>query len=230
MFFACQLVSVAIGATTLSCRREERRDERRDERDERVGPPSVEEALAGMPRDRPIRVVIESSEGAIHCELDPVRTTKTTAMFVGFATGRATWRDPQSNEIVRRPLYSDLSVFRAVAGAMMQSGCPLGDGTGTPGYRIPVESSADDRERLARPGVLFFARYNPPPDRADPHPPPPGDVIGSQFAIALQDMSHLAGQVTVIGTCSDLDVVRRITNVVATKERPVHIARIQPTP
>jgi peptidyl-prolyl cis-trans isomerase A (cyclophilin A) len=195
-------------------------------RERPLGPPSIDDALGGLPRDRPISIALETTEGAIHCDLDPTRAPKTVAMFVGFATGRASWRDPRTREIVRRPLYADLAVFRAIPNALVQTGCPIGDGTGTPGYRIPVETSPDDRERLARPGVLLLARYNPPPDRVDPNPPPPGDVIGSQFVIALQDMSHLADRTTVIGACSDLDVVRRVSKVVATKERAVRLSRV----
>lgn len=98
---------------------------------------------------------------------------------------------------------------------MVQTGCPKNDGTGTPGYRIAVEAHAEDRERLARPGALFLARYRPPPDRPDPAPPPPGDVIGTQLVVGLVDMSHLAGQVTVLGACQDLDVVGSISRRVA---------------
>src|SRR5262249_8270379 len=135
-------------------------------------PPSVDVALEGLPHNAPIPIVLETTEGSIRCELDPVRTPKTTALFVGFATGRAAWRDPRTSQIVRRPLYSDLSVFRSIPDALLQTGCPLGDGTGTPGYRVPVESSDDDRARLARPGAIAFARYTAPPDRPDPNPPP----------------------------------------------------------
>jgi hypothetical protein len=62
------------------------------------------------------------------------------------------------------------------------------------------------------------ARYRPAPNRVDPEPPPPGDVIGSQFLITLADMSHLAGQVSVIGACEDLTIVTRIARRVSQGE------------
>jgi len=110
---------------------------------------------------------------------------------------------------------------------MVQSGCPAGDGTGTPGYRIEVEAREQDAVELAQPGALALARYTVPPGRADPSPPPLGHVIGSQFAITLVDMRHLAGQVSVIGRCQDLDVVRRISQWVGASHERVVLRRIR---
>jgi peptidyl-prolyl cis-trans isomerase A (cyclophilin A) len=191
-----------------------------------LGPPAPEVALAGLPPGRPIAVRLETTEGTIHCELDPVRTPRAVALFVGLATGRARWRDPRTAAIGQRPLYDDLTFFRAIPDAMVQSGCPLGNGTGHPGYRIAVEQSPDDARRLARPGALLLARYHPAPNRVDPAPPPPGQVIGSQFVIALTDMSHLAGEVSVIGSCSDLARVSAVAVAVASGERRVGLTRV----
>jgi hypothetical protein len=130
-----------------------------------------------------------------------------------------------SGEVVRRPYYQKMLFFRAIEDGLVQTGCPLGNGAGHPGYRIPVESDPDDEARLARPGALLLARYTPPPNRLDPAPPPPGDVIGPQLVVSLTDMRNLAGKVTVLGSCSDLDVVRRIASVVARKERRVELVR-----
>lgn len=148
-------------------------------------------------------------------------------MVVGLAMGRAPFRDARSGEVVRRPYYQKMLFFRAIADGLVQTGCPLGNGAGHPGYRIPVESDPDDEARLARPGALLLARYTPPPDRLDPAPPPPGDVIGTQLVVSLADMKHLAGKVTVLGACSDLDVVRRIARVVASKEHRVELTRAE---
>ena len=123
-------------------------------------------------------------------------------------------------------MYRDLAFFRAIPDALVQSGCPLGNGTGHPGYRIPVESGPDDARRLAHPGALLLARYHPAPNRVDPAPPPPGHVIGSQFVIALTDMSHLANEVTVIGSCSNLARVGAIASLVAAGGRRVELTRV----
>jgi peptidyl-prolyl cis-trans isomerase A (cyclophilin A) len=184
-------------------------------------------ALAGLARDAPIAVTLETDQGPIRCALDPARTPRAVSLFVGLATGRARWRDPRTGAVVRRPLYAELAFHRAIAGVMIQSGCPLGEGTGHPGYRIEVEPRADDAELLTKPGALLLARYTAPPFRTDPNPPPPGQVLGSQFAITLTDMHHLAGQVSVLGTCQELGTARRIAELVAGHRGSVRLIRVR---
>jgi peptidyl-prolyl cis-trans isomerase A (cyclophilin A) len=213
---------MAIIAAVCSCRRDN--DRSRDEGP--LAPPASSVALAGIAAHRPIAVRLETSEGTVHCELDASSAPHAVALFVGLATGRARWRDPRTGETTTRPMYRDLPFFRAIPDALVQSGCPLGNGTGHPGYRIPVESRPDDAQRLARPGALLLARYQPAPNRVDPTPPPPGDVIGSQFVITLTDMSHLANEVTVIGSCSDLARVGGIASLVAAGGRRVELTRV----
>jgi peptidyl-prolyl cis-trans isomerase A (cyclophilin A) len=176
--------------------------------------------------DQPVRARLETSEGVIHCALDARLAPHAVALFVGLATGRAPYRDPRSGATLWQPMYRDLSFFRAVPDALVQTGCPLGNGTGTPGYRIAVEVSPADARRLATPGVLLFARYHAPPNRIDPNPPPAGQVIGSQFVVGLSDLSHLAGEVSVLGSCVDLERVRAITQLVGSAERKVQLTRV----
>lgn len=175
------------------------------------GPTPLASAIAGLDGPGPLEAQIVTTEGTVRCTLDEAKTPRSVGMFVGLA---------------RRHFYDGLSVFRATDGVMFQSGCPNGDGTGTPGYRIELEPHADDEARLSRAGVLLLASYHAPPNREDPAPPPPGQVIGSQFVIALGDMHHLAGHVTVLGACVDLPTVRAITHAAATKPRAVSVTRI----
>jgi peptidyl-prolyl cis-trans isomerase A (cyclophilin A) len=193
----------------------------------RLGPPEIGDAMRGFEQGE-ITATLETDEGAVVCRLDR-HAPRALALFVGFATGRARWRDPDAGQIVSRPLYDGRRFFRAIPGVLVQTGCPRDDGMGNPGYRIEVETDAGDAARLARPGALIMARYTPPPGRTDPDPPPPGHVIGSQFGVALTDMRHLAGQVTVLGSCENLDVAARIAESVARGARPalrrIRIAR-----
>ncbi len=194
-------------------------------RPKQASAPSPATALAGLPADS-IGARLETSEGVIHCQLEPRLAPQAVALFVGLATGRGRWFDVRSQSVAERPMYRDLTFFRAVPDAFVQSGCPLGNGTGTPGYRIAREAAPDAAQRLARPGALLLVGYHAPPNRIDPSPPPPGQIIGSQFVIALGDLSHLASQVSVIGTCSDLERVRGIAERVA-KKHTVQLQRVR---
>jgi hypothetical protein len=63
--------------------------------------------------------------------------------------------------------------------------------------------------------------------RTDPDPPPPGQVLGSQFAITLTDMRHLVGQVSVLGTCPELGAARRIAELVSTGRGTARLVRVR---
>jgi peptidyl-prolyl cis-trans isomerase A (cyclophilin A) len=184
-------------------------------------------AFAGLDASRTIPVILETDLGAIHCTVNPQSTPRSVTLFIGLSRGRAAWREPATARIVTRPLYENLAFHRAIPNVMIQSGCPVGNGTGSPGYRIELETHANDAVELSQPGALALARYTPAPGRTDPNPPPLGHVIGSQFVITLVNMQHLAGQVTVIGRCQDLDVVRRISQGVGSEHRHVGLKRIR---
>lgn len=211
------LNSALLAALCWACTRADTTSKERSEGASLVAP-ELAQVLDRESVAESIAAELNTSEGVVRCALTPARTPRGVALFVGLARGRAAWRDRRSGTVTHRPMYRDLLFFRAIANAMVQSGCPIGNGTGHPGYRIPVESTYDDAARLVRPGALLLARYQPAPGRVDPDPPPPGHVIGSQFVITLTDMSHLAGKVSVIGTCADLTVVARIAKRVSAGE------------
>ena len=106
--------------------------------------------------------------------------------------------------LVKKGFYDGLTFHRVIPGFMIQGGCPLGTGTGGPGYRIPGEFSANGSENnLAHtPGVLSMARAQ--------HP----DSAGSQFFIMHKTSPHLDGQYAAFGRITEgLDVVDKIANV-----------------
>jgi peptidyl-prolyl cis-trans isomerase A (cyclophilin A) len=214
------LTSLGIALALASCAKSE-------EKKLQLGPPEPAVALAGLPNVAGrIAVTLETSEGPIHCELEPGAAPHAVALFVGLALGRASWLDTHSAAVVTRPMYRGTKIFRAVPDVFWQSGCPLGNGTGSPGYRLAVEASARDRARLTQPGTLLLAGYHAPPNRIDPHPPPPGELIGSQFVLGLGNLSHLAGEVSVLGTCVDLERARAIAALVSSHTRDVRVERV----
>ncbi len=189
----------ALAALAVACNREQK-----------LEAPTALDVFGTANPATPVALRLDTTAGVVHCTVDPRGAPQAAASFVGLATGRTPFRDFASGKVVKRPYYDGLPFFRVVPSVLVQSGCPRGDGTGYPGYRFPVEARPDDEARLAAPGALVLARYTPPPGRTDPDPPGAGDVHGSQFAITLGDMKHLAGTATVLGSCTDLDVVRRL--------------------
>jgi peptidyl-prolyl cis-trans isomerase B (cyclophilin B) len=85
--------------------------------------------------------------------------------------------------------YDGILFHRVIKGFVIQVGCPLGNGTGGPGYTIPAEFN----DRLHEPGVLSMARTNDP------------NSAGSQFFVCVARVPHLDGQYTVFGKTADAD-------------------------
>ncbi|MCL2046975.1 MAG: peptidylprolyl isomerase [Oscillospiraceae bacterium] len=103
--------------------------------------------------------------------------------------------------LVRDGFYNGLKFHRIISGFMIQGGCPLGTGTGNPGYSITGEFSSNGFENnlLHSRGVLSMARSNAP------------NSAGSQFFIMHDDSPHLDGQYAAFGSVIEgMDVVDEI--------------------
>lgn len=85
--------------------------------------------------------------------------------------------------LTKKGYYKGLTFHRVVPGFVIQGGCPLGTGTGGPGYTLPAEFNA--RKHLK--GTLAMARTMDP------------NSAGSQFYICLDAIPHLDNQYTVFG-------------------------------
>lgn len=111
--------------------------------------------------------------------------------------------------LAKAGFYNGVGFHRIIKGFMIQGGCPLGTGTGGPGYTIPQEFNSTPHE----PGVLSMARTNDP------------NSAGSQFFICLERVPYLDNQYTVFGKTADkdsLDVVKKIGDVrTGPQDRPV---------
>ena len=103
--------------------------------------------------------------------------------------------------LVKKGFYDGLTLHRVIEGFMIQGGCPLGNGTGGPGYTIRGEFSQNGFHNPLKheAGVLSMARAM--------HP----DSAGSQFFIMHKAAPHLDGAYAAFGKVTDgLDVVNKI--------------------
>lgn len=87
-------------------------------------------------------VKMETSMGDIYIELFEKDAPMTVANFIGLAEGTKEFTDPKTMAKVKRPFYDGLIFHRVIKDFMIQGGCPLGTGTGNPGYKFPDEINA----------------------------------------------------------------------------------------
>lgn len=152
-------------------------------------------------------------------EADPATAIFETSMGV-FEVKLATDYAPKTSEnfikLARAGFYDHLIFHRIIDNFMIQGGCPNGNGTGGPGYKIKDEFSS----KLLHdgPGVISMANSGP-------------DTGGSQFFITLRNCDWLDGKHAVFGRVTKgMDVVYRIgkvrTDAADKPLQPVEIKKI----
>jgi len=99
--------------------------------------PAAETPPAETPKN-PV-ALIKTSHGDIRVELLASEAPLTVASFLGLADGTREFKDTKTGEMVKRPFYDGLTFHRVLDGFMIQGGCPLGTGTGSPGYKFKDE-------------------------------------------------------------------------------------------
>lgn len=85
-------------------------------------------------------VIMKTSLGDIEITLDHSIAPKTVDNFLGLATGTKEWKDPKTQQMVKKPFYDGLTFHRVISDFMIQGGCPIGNGTGGPGYSFEDET------------------------------------------------------------------------------------------
>ena len=88
-------------------------------------------------------VIMRTSEGDIKINLFDDETPETVANFLGLATGEKEWIDQMTDQPSHEPFYNGLTFHRIIKDFMIQGGCPLGNGTGGPGYDFDDEIVPD---------------------------------------------------------------------------------------
>jgi len=106
--------------------------------------------------------------------------------------------------LVEKGFYDGLTFHRVIPGFMIQGGCPLGNGTGDPGYSIKGEFSKNGFKNNLKhnEGILSMARSSDP------------DSAGSQFFIMAAAASHLDGSYASFGKIIEgNEVAKKIISV-----------------
>ncbi len=122
---------------------------------------------------------ISTNKGLIVCKLEFEQTPLTVTNFVGLAEG--TISHSRGSDI---HYYDGLTFHRVINDFMIQGGCPIGTGTGNPGYLFKDEFVQELRH--SGPGVLSMANSG-------------SNTNGSQFFITHVATPWLDGKHTVFG-------------------------------
>jgi cyclophilin family peptidyl-prolyl cis-trans isomerase len=144
-------------------------------------------------------VTIETSLGSLRAEILADRVPATAQNFL---------------TLVRQGFYNGLTFHRVIPGFMIQTGCPVGDGSGGPGYTIRDEFHPSLKH--TGPGILSMANAGP-------------NSGGSQFFITLAPTPWLNGKHAIFGRLlSGQEVATKIAQVPRdARDRPRSPVRIE---
>jgi peptidyl-prolyl cis-trans isomerase A (cyclophilin A) len=153
---------------------------------------------------------LHTNHGDIVLNLFEDHAPQTVANFVGLATGTREYADPSTGARTTGRFYDGLTFHRIINGFMIQGGCPLGTGTGGPGYTFGDEFHPE--LSFNRPYLLAMANAGP-------------GTNGSQFFITVGPTPHLNRKHTIFGEVADQpsrDVVDQIAQArTGRNDRPV---------
>lgn len=142
---------------------------------------------------------LKTNFGDITLRLFPNHAPATVENFVGLATGTKEYIDERTGEKKTGNYYDGLGFHRVIEGFMIQGGCPLGTGTGGPGYTFKDEFHPE--LTFNRPYLLAMANAGP-------------GTNGSQFFITVVPTPHLNMRHTIFGEVAD-DESKAVVDAIA---------------
>ncbi len=131
------------------------------------------------------QAIVKTNHGEIVINLFGNHAPETVANFTGLATGE---KDYDAGNGREGKFYDGLGFHRVIEGFMIQGGCPLGTGTGGPGYTFKDEFHPE--LVFDKPYLLAMANAGP-------------GTNGSQFFITLGPTPHLNRKHTIFGEVAD---------------------------
>jgi len=170
-----------------------------------AGDPVLEDASKGK-----LFATFDTTMGKFRCELYEDKSPTSVANFVGLARGVRPFFDKKSDSWKTAPFYDGILFHRVIPGFMIQTGDPLGTGTGGPGYVITDEF--DSSLRHVGPGILSMANRGV-------------NTGSSQFFVTVAPTPHLDDKHAIFGKC-DPKVAIKISQVKTKSERPLDDVKI----
>jgi peptidyl-prolyl cis-trans isomerase A (cyclophilin A) len=133
-----------------------------------------------------LTATLTTNHGDIVITLFPDHAPATVKNFTELAEGSKDYRDDAGRS--GEPFYDGLVFHRIISGFMIQGGCPLGTGTGGPGYKFKDEFHPE--LSFDKPYLLAMANAGP-------------GTNGSQFFVTLAPTPHLNRRHTIFGEVAD---------------------------
>jgi peptidyl-prolyl cis-trans isomerase A (cyclophilin A) len=145
----------------------------------------------------------DTTEGKFKVKLFADKAPNTVNNFVSLADGSKTGK----------PFYDGTTFHRVIPDFMIQGGCPLGTGTGGPGYKFADEFHPTLKH--TKHGLLSMANAGP-------------NTNGSQFFVTVAATPWLDNKHSIFGEVTEgYDVVEKISKLPrGAQDRPVKEVRI----
>jgi peptidyl-prolyl cis-trans isomerase A (cyclophilin A) len=143
---------------------------------------------------------LHTNHGDIVLNLFDTHAPQTVANFTGLAGGTREYVDPETGSETTGKFYDGLTFHRVISGFMIQGGCPLGTGTGGPGYTFKDEPHPE--LVFDKPYLLAMANAGP-------------GTNGSQFFITVGATPWLNRKHTIFGEVAD-QASRDVVDAIAT--------------